>query len=210
VAANTSTSARTGTMTIAGQTFTVNQNPALAIIVTLTPTTLDFTATVGQSNPTARAVAVQEAHGLQVGWTASTNVSWATIDPTTMSGTTQSLIKVSVNIAGMSTSPTPGQLTVSSPTSAFVPLTATIALTLNSTGLVGNTDNTGPSRSRVDGYDLIRLARAFGSKPGDLNWDPAVNFIDNDSNGNGAIDPSEMMIDGSDLAVLARNFGKTG
>ena len=49
---------------------------------------------------------------------------------------------------------------------------------------------------RVDGFDLIRLARAFGTTFGDPRYD-----IDSDLDGNGAID-------GIDLTRLANNFGR--
>jgi hypothetical protein len=49
----------------------------------------------------------------------------------------------------------------------------------------------------VDGADLIRLARAFGSRNGELRyWRPA------DLDGDGRVD-------GSDLAVVAANFGRS-
>jgi len=53
------------------------------------------------------------------------------------------------------------------------------------------------SSNRVDGFDLGRLGLAFGSRPGDPNWDP-----DADLNGDG-------IVDGADLAILVENFGKT-
>jgi thermitase len=56
----------------------------------------------------------------------------------------------------------------------------------------GDLDGSG----RVDGFDLGRLGLAFGSHPGDSNWNP-----DADLNGDG-------IVDGSDLTILAENFGK--
>ncbi|HEV8583212.1 MAG TPA: dockerin type I domain-containing protein, partial [Thermoanaerobaculia bacterium] len=50
---------------------------------------------------------------------------------------------------------------------------------------------------RVDGTDLILFGRAFGSFPGDRNWNDNADF-NNDAK-----------IDGSDLAVLASNFGRS-
>jgi len=58
--------------------------------------------------------------------------------------------------------------------------------------LLGDID----SSDRVDGFDLGRLGLAFGSQPGDPNWDP-----DADLNGDG-------IVDGADLAILDENFGK--
>lgn len=50
---------------------------------------------------------------------------------------------------------------------------------------------------RVDGMDLIRFGRSFGSLRGDNRYNPNADF-----NADGAVD-------GVDLAVLASNFGRT-
>jgi hypothetical protein len=49
----------------------------------------------------------------------------------------------------------------------------------------------------VDGFDLARLARAFGSVSGDLRYDRVA-----DLSNDGAVD-------GDDLAILAANFGSS-
>lgn len=59
--------------------------------------------------------------------------------------------------------------------------------------LAGDVDRDG----RVDGNDLVRLARAFGSRVGDPRYSNVV-----DLNSDGAVD-------GSDLAILAADFGRT-
>jgi len=51
---------------------------------------------------------------------------------------------------------------------------------------------------RVDGMDLVRFGRSFGSQRGDNRYNPNADF-----NADGAVD-------GTDLAVLASNFGRTG
>lgn len=48
---------------------------------------------------------------------------------------------------------------------------------------------------RVDGFDLVRLAAAFGSSAGEDAYDPAVD-LDRDER-----------VDGDDLALLAASFG---
>ena len=63
-------------------------------------------------------------------------------------------------------------------------------------GPSGNADNTGYSINRVDGFDLIKLSIAFGSKPGDANWNPVCDL---DKNGK---------VDGSDLITLGAHFGE--
>lgn len=59
--------------------------------------------------------------------------------------------------------------------------------------LTGDMDQDG----RVDGTDLLRFARRFGSRVGDLLYSTAADFND------------DGIIDGQDLAVLASNFGKS-
>jgi lysophospholipase L1-like esterase len=60
--------------------------------------------------------------------------------------------------------------------------------------LTGDLDQNG----RVDGADLLRFARRFGARLGDILYSPSADF-NNDG-----------MVDGQDLAVLANNFGKSG
>jgi hypothetical protein len=59
--------------------------------------------------------------------------------------------------------------------------------------LEGDLDRDG----RVDGHDLIDLARRFGARSSDARYRAAADF---DANG---------VIDGGDLAALARNFGRS-
>ena len=59
--------------------------------------------------------------------------------------------------------------------------------------LRGDIDKSG----RVDGVDLVELARHFGATRGELRYSSEA-----DLNGNG-------VVDGSDLAVLAANFGQS-
>ena len=72
VAANTTTASRTGTITIAGQTFTVSQAGAAACSFTLSPTS----ATIGSVAGTF-SVAVSTAAACP--WTAKSNATWITI-----------------------------------------------------------------------------------------------------------------------------------
>lgn len=69
-------------------------------------------------------------------------------------------------------------------------------ISLKGTGqLIGNIDNSGYSWNRVDGYDIIALKLAFGSEPGDTNWNSKADLN------------KDQLIDGSDLNILAINFG---
>ncbi|MFL6198838.1 MAG: GDSL-type esterase/lipase family protein [Thermoanaerobaculia bacterium] len=69
-----------------------------------------------------------------------------------------------------------------------------VSLTIAGTQiLTGDLDQNG----RVDGSDLLRFARRFGSRLGETLYAPSSDF-NNDG-----------IVDGQDLAVLASNFGKT-
>ncbi|MFH1288579.1 MAG: hypothetical protein ABII25_07785 [bacterium] len=62
---------------------------------------------------------------------------------------------------------------------------------------MGNIDITSPgSANRVDGHDSNVLGRAFGSQPGDFNWNPAADLDGNN------------IVNGDDLVLFAPNFGK--
>ena len=69
---NTSQSARTGTMTVAGQTFTVNQSASGPCAFSITPTRVTFGA-----GPATASVSVTAGAGCN--WTATSNASWITV-----------------------------------------------------------------------------------------------------------------------------------
>lgn len=178
------------------------------ISVSADAATLYFTATTGQATITPRGVMLREASRRTEAWTAATATPWLTL--TTSSGTTPGLLRASVNIAGLAAGMHTGTITVSSPTAAFAPFDLTVHLAL-SDGLVGNVDRSvSATLRRVDGYDFLRLAHAYGADPTKPNWDPSVNLVDTDTNGNGVIEPHEMVIDGADFLEMANNLGRTG
>ena len=178
------------------------------ISVSADAATLYFTATTGQTTISPRGVMLRETSRRAEAWTAATATPWLTL--TTTSGTTPGLLRASVNIAGLAAGMHTGTITVSSPTTAFAAFSVTVHLAL-SDGLVGNVDRSVPATlSRVDGYDFLRLAHAYGADPTKPNWDPSVNLVDSDTNGNGVIEPHEMVIDGADFMEMAKNMGRTG
>jgi M6 family metalloprotease-like protein len=73
VSANTGTSSRTGTMIVAGQTFTVNQMGGSTCTYSISPESQSFEAGGGTGSVTVTAPA-------ECAWTATSNDSWITID----------------------------------------------------------------------------------------------------------------------------------
>lgn len=99
VAANTGGS-RTGTLTIGGQTFTVNQS-GCSFTVSFGQTSFPATASTGSVTITAT--------GTNCPWTASDNRSWITVSPTSGTGTRTVTFSLTANT---STSSRTGRITV--------------------------------------------------------------------------------------------------
>jgi hypothetical protein len=106
VAANATTSARSGTLTIAGSTFTVNQ-AAAACSYSVSPTGQSFTAAGGTGAGGVTA-------GANCGWTATSNASWITITSgASGSGSGSTAFSVAANTATTSRT---GTLTIAGAT----------------------------------------------------------------------------------------------
>ena len=106
VAANLGASSRTGTMTIAGQTFTVTQaGTAPVSALTVSPLTLSFSGAVGDP-PAQQALQVGSDAGT-VNWSATVELlngsGWLTVSPTSGSATLQqpATVTVEVNFAAL-------------------------------------------------------------------------------------------------------------
>ena len=106
VAANPGASSRTGTMTIAGQTFTVTQaGTAPVSALTVSPLTLSFSGAVGDP-PAQQAFQVGSDAGT-VNWSATVDLlngsGWLTVSPTSGSATLQqpATVTVEVNFAAL-------------------------------------------------------------------------------------------------------------
>jgi hypothetical protein len=104
VAANSTGSSRTGTMTVAGQTVTFTQ-AASSCSYSVTPTSVSV-ATNGGAN------AVSVTSGTQCSWTAVSNVAWVTVTSATGSGIGQVNYTVAANTGAART----GTMTVAGQT----------------------------------------------------------------------------------------------
>ncbi len=96
VAANPLSSPRSGTVTIAGQTFTVTQDGAITCLYAISPANVAFGRTGGSSTVTVTATA-------GCAWTATSNVEWIILNGTSAgSGNGAVSYTVTVNTSGKS------------------------------------------------------------------------------------------------------------
>jgi hypothetical protein len=122
-----SVGSNTGTVTITGGgltrtvTLTLSLN-APAPSLTVSPSSLNFTATQGAANPTNQTLAVAS----NTTWNVSANANWLTINPT--SGSNNSSLTVSVNTATATVGTNSATITI---TGGGLTRTVGVTLTLN-------------------------------------------------------------------------------
>jgi hypothetical protein len=138
VAANAATGQRTGTITIAGQTFTVTQSGS-GPVMTLDKTSLQFGAissgTAFTTQTTGQAVRLTQAGSGAVTWTATPSQPWITVSPTSGSGSAT----FTMGVVFSSSLPTSGSV------SGTVTLTYSGASTPSGTVAIGLSISTGSS-----------------------------------------------------------------
>jgi len=130
VAANSSAGSRTGTLTIAGQTFTVAQ--AAAATLNVSPATLSFTAQRGGANPPVQGLQVTASDASSIPWTATSSAAWLSVSPA--SGNTPANVSVSVNITGLAAGSYTGQVSLAS--GGGTPATVSVSLNVSETPAV--------------------------------------------------------------------------
>src|SRR4051812_47558598 len=178
VSANTGTTSRTGTLTVAGNTFTVTQ-AAAPCTFTISPTSSTLTSAVA----TTGTVTVTAATGCS--WTATSGATWITISAGA-SGTGNGTVSYSVGANTGTTSRT-GALTIGGQTfnvtQPAAPCTFTIAPTLSNltasvatTGTVTVTAGTGCGWTATSNAAWLTIsAGASGSGNGTVNYSVAAN-----------------------------------
>ena len=184
VATNSSTSSRTGTLTIAGQTFTVTQS-GMSCAYAINPTSQNVNAAGGSGS-----VSVSATSGCA--WTASSNVSWITV--TGGSGSGSGSVGYSVTANSSTTSRT-GTMTIANQTftatQAAQACTYSISPTSNSfsagagTGTVSVTSASGctwTATSNNTGW-LTVTSGASGSGSGKVTYSIAANTATSQRNG---------------------------
>jgi hypothetical protein len=121
--------------------ITLTLDPPAPPALSVSPSSLSFTATAGGSNPAAKTLSVSNTGGGTLSFTASDAATWAAVSPT--SGTAPADVSVSVNIAGLSAGTYTTDVTVSSAGATGSPATVPVTLTVQSAspppqgGLVG-------------------------------------------------------------------------
>ena len=159
VAAHTASSIRTGTVTVAGQFFTVTQSSGPVPTVTLTPSTVNFgvvnaAGTFTFATPTQTLTITQAGAGAMT-WAVTKTQPWITVTP--MFGSGPGLLSVSINNAGGVLPPSgslSGTITLVTSGAANSP-SATVNLTVftpgTSTPASGIIDTPTPGQSGITG-----------------------------------------------------------
>ena len=107
-------------------TFTVSAVPTIS----LSPTSLTYTAAQGGTNPASQTVALTNAGGV-VSWTVSDSASWLTVSPA--SGSSSSTLTAAVDTTGLAAGTYNGTITVSATGSSSKTLAATLTVSAPTT-----------------------------------------------------------------------------
>ena len=131
-----SASGVTGSPATVPVTFTVDPPPSLSV----SPSSLSFTGSVGGANPADKTLTVTNAGGGTLGYTASDNASWLAVSPA--SGSAPGTLTVSVNAAGLGQGTYNGIVTVTASGAGGSPATIPVTFTVSALpppppGLVG-------------------------------------------------------------------------
>jgi len=120
-------SGATGSPATIPVTVGVSLGPALSV----SQNSISFEATVGGPNPANQILALTNAGGSVLSWTASTNAGWLTLSPTSgivTTGTGQTV--AAVNVTGLNAGTYHGTITIAAAGAAGSPATIAVTLTL--------------------------------------------------------------------------------
>jgi hypothetical protein len=97
--------------------------------LSVSPSSLSFSATAGGSSPAAKTLTVSNTGGGSMDWTASDDASWMTVSPA--SGTNGGTVTVTPNIAGLSAGTYNGTVTVTAAGADGSPKALAVTLTVD-------------------------------------------------------------------------------
>jgi len=99
-------------------------------VLSVSPTTLPFSATVGGSNPAPATVNVSNTGGGTLTFTASSDSNWLTVSP--LSGTAPQTLQLSTSVTGLAAGIYTGHVTITSTGTQGSPAVVTVTLTISS------------------------------------------------------------------------------
>jgi Domain of unknown function (DUF4082)/Concanavalin A-like lectin/glucanases superfamily/Fibronectin type III domain/Viral BACON domain/Bacterial Ig domain len=108
---------------------TLTVDPPAPPALSVTPTSLAFSATQGGGDPAAKTLSVSNTGGGSMDWTASESASWLGVSPA--SGTNTGTITVTASIAGLAAGTYTTDVTVSASGATGSPKTIPVTLTVN-------------------------------------------------------------------------------
>lgn len=107
-----------------------------APVLQVTPKTLSFTATVGEDNPAAQSIQINNSGIGEINWTATSTVAWLNLDST--SGVAPSTLNVSVDASGLPAGAHEAQITITAPGATDSPQTIAVTLIVAEAGAEAN------------------------------------------------------------------------
>ena len=175
-------SGATGSPATIPVTFTVDPPPSLSV----TPSSLSFTGSVGGANPAAKTLSVANTGGGTLNYTTSDDASWLAVTPA--SGTAPGTLSVSVNTAGLAQGTYNGAVTVTASGAGGSPATIPVTFTVSNLpppnpGLVGAWGFDEASGNALDSSGLGNVGtlsgatRTTGRYGGGLQFDGVNDWV---------------------------------
>jgi hypothetical protein len=157
-------------------TFTVDPP---APVLTVSPTSLSFSGTAGGSSPAAKAIDVSNTGGGTLSWTASENVSWLSLSPT--SGTNAGTITVTPSISGLAAGTYTTNITVTatgaSGSPATIPVTFTVDPSVSPPSLSVSPASVSFSATQGGASPAAKTLTVSNTGGGTMSWTAAADVL---------------------------------
>ena len=137
--------------------------------LTVTPATLNFTATVGGPNPAPATLAITNTGNGTLNWSSTDNANWLTVSPT--SGTGGATVTVTPNFTGLAAGAYSANLVITATGANGSPATVTVTATIveapvaNSEGLGFNLGHIRSTETQIIFVDLFKQSGFRDSHP---------------------------------------------